>query len=279
MLVGWLKRFQNSWRSEQKMSLPMPPNPIRRDRRTTLLGLTLLLGGASPSALWAEEKKLSVITEDWAPYNFLEDGVLKGFSVEVVQHIIDRLKLKISIEVYPSMRTTLMLGSVPGTMMITMLRTPERETKYKWIGPLGDGHIYFYKKGDSPLEIASLDDARKVKLIGCRHAGLVLNTLKSAGFANLDPTSTDGESVYKKLLLGRCDLAISDTPLGVKHILKKLNMPASALVQTPVKLVGAPLYIACSTDIADQDIALWQKTLDGLKASGVFAALQKKYSE
>jgi hypothetical protein len=39
------------------------------------------------------------------------------------------------------------------------------------------------------------------------------------------------------------------------------------------------LYIACSTDIPDRDIALWQKTLDGLKASGVFAAIQKKYSE
>lgn len=257
---------------------PMAPHDVCNERRIALLGLMLLAGCAS-SSLWADEKKLSVITEEWAPYNFLEDGVLKGFSVEVVQNIIERLNLKIAIEMYPSMRTTLMLGSVPGTMMITMLRTPEREDKYKWIGPLGDGAIYFYKKSGSPLEIASLDDAKKVKLIGCRHAGLVFNTLKSAGFTNLDPTSTDGESVYKKLLLDRCDLAISDTPLGVKHVLKKLAVPANALVQTSVKLVGAPLYIACSTDIADRDIALWQKTLDGLKASGVFAAIQKKYSE
>ncbi len=254
-------------------------SPISDERRTTLLGLVSLLVSMSSGALWAEEKKLSVVTEEWAPYNFLEDGVLKGFSVEVVQSIMERLNLKIAIDMYPSMRTTLMLGSVPGTMMITMLRTPEREDKYKWIGPLGDGAIYFYKKQGNPIEISSLEDAKKVKLIGCRHAGLVLSTLKSAGFHNLDPTSTDGESVYKKLLLERCDLAISDTPLGVKHILKKLGLPANALVQTAVKLVGAPLYIACSTDIADREIALWQKALDGLKASGVFAAIQKKYSE
>jgi polar amino acid transport system substrate-binding protein len=254
-------------------------HPISRQRRTTLLGLSLLVGSTSSARLWADEKKPGVVTEEWPPYNFLEDGVLKGFSVEVVQAIIDRLNLKISIEIYPSMRTTLMLGSVPGTMMITMLRTPERETKYKWIGPLGDGAIYFYKKNGSPLEIANLDDARKVRLIGCRHAGLVFNTLKSAGFTNLDPTSTGGESVYKKLLLDRCELAISDTPLGVKHVLRKWNMPTNALVQTAVKLVEAPLYIACSPDIPDRDIALWQKTLDGLKTSGVFAAIQKKYSE
>ena len=183
------------------------------------------------------------------------------------------------MELYPSIRTTLMLGSVPGTMMITMLRTPEREEKYKWIGPLGDGAIYFYKKNGNPVEIATLDDAKKVRLIGCRHAGLVFNALKAAGFANLDATSTDGESVYRKLLLDRCDLAISDTPLGVRHILRKFNAPANALVQTPVRLVGAPLYIACSKDIPDHDIALWQKTLDGLKASGVFAAIQRKYND
>lgn len=245
----------------------------------TLLGLTLLTGSVALPALGADEKKLTIVTEEWAPYNFLEDGVIKGFSVEVVQSIMERLNLKVPIELYPSMRTTLMLASVPGTMMITMLRTPERETKYKWIGPLGDGAIYFYKKNGSPLEIDSLDDAKKVKLISCRHAGLVFNTLKAAGFTNLDATSTDGESVYKKLLLDRCDLAISDAPLGVKHILRKWNLPINTLVQTSVKLVEAPLYIACSTDIADRDIALWQKALDGLKASGVFAAIQKKYSE
>ncbi|MDZ7919551.1 substrate-binding periplasmic protein [Rhodoferax sp.] len=257
----------------------MPYNPIRLDRRSTILGLAALVGGSSSSAIWAENRKLRVVTEEWPPYNFLEDGVLKGFSVEIVQAISERLKLPVSVEILPSMRTTLMLGSVPWTMMITMLRTPEREQRYKWIGPLGDGAIYFYKKNGNPLEIANLDDAKKVRLIGCRHAGLVFNTLKSAGFTNLDPTSTDGESVYRKLLLDRCDLAISDTHLGVKHVLKKMEVPANALVQTGVQVVGAPLYIACSLDIPDREIALWQRTLDELKASGVFAAIQKKYGE
>ncbi len=105
----------------------------------------------------------------------------------------------------------------------------------------------------------------------------MLDSLKAAGFTNLDPTSTDGESVYRKLLLDRCDLAISDTPLGVRYLLKKMNQPGNALVQTPVKLVGAPLYIACSADISDVEIARWQKALDGMKTSGLFAEIQKKY--
>lgn len=242
-----------------------------------MLALTCFAGSVSSGSLWADERKLRVITEEWAPFNFTENGVLKGFSVEVLQNILESLNLKIPIEIYPSMRVRSLLSTATETVMITMLRTPEREEKYKWIGPLGDGEIYFYKKSGNPLEVSSLSDAKKVNRIGCRHGGLVLDSLKSAGFTNLDPTSTDGESVYRKLLLDRCDLAISDTPLGVKYLLRKMNYPANALVQTPVKLVGAPLYIACSTDISDIEIARWQKALDGMKASGLFAEIQKKY--
>lgn len=255
----------------------MPETSISDARRGALLGLTLLMSGTISDLTWADEKKLTMITEEWAPYNFSEDGVLKGVSVEVVQQLIEKLGLKIPIEMYPSMRTRLMLSSVSGTMMITMLRTPEREGKYKWIGPLGDGAIYFYKKGGNPLEISGLNDAKKVKLISCRHAGLVLETLQANGFTNLDPTSTDGEAVYRKLLLDRCDLAISDAPLGVRHLLRKLNLPPQALVQTSVRLIDAPLYIACSLDISDQEIARWQRALDSLKSSGLFAEIQKKY--
>ena len=59
--------------------------------------------------------------------------------------------------------------------MITMLRTQELEQRYQWIGPLGDGVIYFYKMQGNPLVISTLEDAKKVRLIACRHAGLVFN--------------------------------------------------------------------------------------------------------
>jgi polar amino acid transport system substrate-binding protein len=257
----------------------MPHDSHYPDRRRLLFGLGYVVGHMTATEAGAAERMLQILTEEWPPYNYTEEGVLKGFSVEIVQGILKRLDESASLTSYPGLRTKLMLDSMPRTMMITMLRTPEREHQYKWIGPLGDGAIYFYQRSDSRLSIANLDDAKKVRLIACRNGGLVLNTLREKGFSNLDAVSSDGESLYKKLLLKRCDLAIGESPIGVRYLLKKMGYPANALVQTPVQLIGSPLYIACSKDIPDQEIADWQKALDALKASGAFASIQRKYGE
>ncbi|MEK7394943.1 MAG: ABC transporter substrate-binding protein [Fibrobacterota bacterium] len=177
------------------------------------------------------------------------------------------------------MRASQILNSEPRTVMITMLRTPDREKQYKWIGPLGDGAIYFYKKKGSALVVESIDDAKNARSVACRNAGLVRNVLREKGFKNLDATAASGESIYRKLMTDRCDLAVSDAPLGVKHLLKQWRLPLDTIVQTPVKIVESRMYIACSKDIPDAEIDLWQHALDKLKATGVYDAIGRRYVE
>ncbi len=228
--------------------------------------------------LSAQEKKLLVLTEEWPPYNYTENGTLKGFSVEIVQHIIRDMKRKASIEVFPGMRATKILKINPDAMFISMFRTPEREKEYKWIGPLIDSSIHFYKRKNTALEINTLEDAKTVGVIASRQAGIVRNLLLAKGFSNLDDTARNGWDVYRKLLAGRCDLGISDSPLGVKYILKRLGVPTDALTQTPAKILDAQLYIAANKNISDQEVRLWQKSLDALKASGGYERILEKYN-
>lgn len=241
--------------------------------------IALAAGCALAGACWAAEQKLSIVTEEWAPYNYSEDGAIKGFSVEIVRAIAQGLNADIDIQLLPTMRAKASLEGNKRTMLITMLRTPERETKYKWIGPLGDSAIYFYKRKGNPLGVATLEDAKSVRSICSRQGALTTSRLLAAGFTNLETGASDGTAVYRMLIFGRCDLAVSDSPLGVVHLLKQMNYPPDAVVQTPVKLISSPIYIACSKDIPDAEIARWQAALDKLKSSGVFQAILKKYSE
>lgn len=249
-------------------------------RATTVAGvIALALAALLVGPVRAAEAKLNVVTEEWAPYNYAENGSVKGSSVEIVQALAQALQVQVDFRLLPSMRATAALESQPRTFMITMLRTPEREDRYKWIGPLGDSSIYFYKRKGSPLAISSLEDAKRVPLICARHAGVTVSRLRAAGFTNLNARAVDGKAVYEMLLLGRCDLAISDSPPGVAHALKQMGLAADAVVQTPVKILSLPLFIACSKDIPDAEVARWQAALDALKRSGAVQAIVRKYGE
>lgn len=249
------------------MAMNLALNARRIWRAITLLSLFVLVESS-----WAGNERLSILTEEWAPYNYFEGGSLKGFSVDIVRTIAKELKVDIDMQLIPSMRAKSMLQRNPRTMFITMLKTDEREALYKWIGPLVDSSIFFYKRKGSPLVISTLEDAKKVNSICSRQGGLVFDRLKAAGFTNLNSVSPNATSIYKMLIHGRCDLAISDSPLGVIYLLKKMNLPPDSVTRTPVRVVESPAYIACSKDIPDAEIARWQKALDRLKASPAYKA-------
>jgi polar amino acid transport system substrate-binding protein len=240
------------------------------------LGLGLVgMPGLGMALPLASESAVNFISEEWPPYNYIEQGRLTGVSVKIVQALQQELGRSDPIQVYPSQRAKLILESRSRTMMFSMFRTPQRETRYKWIGPIGRDAIYFYQRGGSPLQIRTLQDAKAVAVIASRQAGLVFNILIADGFTNLDSSAYSSKQVYGKLLRGRAELAISDSPLGVRYLLKQMGLPADALQQTPVKVVESDLYIAASLDFPDTEIAQWQQALDRLKARGELDRLSR----
>lgn len=221
-------------------------------------------------------RDLTIVTEEWAPYNFYQNGKLKGFSVEVVQAIMEELNVKIDIELLPGARSLLLLNKADNVMNFSLFRTKERENKYKWVGPLSDEAIYFYKTKGSSLNIETLEDAKNVNAIAAPYNGLIYDALIKEGFYNLD-RSAHYVSLVQKLLLGRVDLAIGVTPIGISHYLKEINMPTDALIETPVKILAFPLYIACSKEIPDRVIKQWNTALDKIRASGKLKKIYDKY--
>lgn len=224
------------------------------------------------------ESQLHLITEVWPPYNYMEGNVPKGFSVEIVQYIMNELQVNYPIEYFPGPRAKLILDKGPFVMYFAMWRIPEREKQYNWIGPIGKASQYFYKKKGSPLIINTLEDAKKVKRVSCKPKVLIYKVLTDSGFKNLDP-APDQVGIYLKVITGRCDLAIGETSLGVKYWLKKLKFPSDTLEQTPVKVIDADLYIACNKNIPDSVITKWQNALDKMKASGEYQKAYQKYNQ
>lgn len=247
----------------------------RCPRETNMKRLPLaiaLLAALVPKAPSPAEELRKIVTEEWPPYNYAAGEDLSGYSTEVVRAAMKRLGIILPIEILPGARAKDTLDKGGGIVFFTMFRTPEREGAYQWIGSVDEASFYFYKKKGNPISIRTLEEARKAESVACRNYGLVFNYLEKAGFGNLD-TSPNAEGIYRKVLEGRCVLAIGETPLGVRYILKKMGLPADALEPVGLHILDAPLYIVGSKDLSEAEVARWRSALGAMKASGELRAI------
>lgn len=244
-------------------------------KHSTLIAtlLCLLLGSV------ARAEHYQVVTEEWAPYNYLESGQLTGMSTDIVRAIMALTGDNFELVVLPSMRTSRSLQTRPKTIMYSLFRTAEREPLYKWVGPIVEESIHPYQLATTERPVHSLEQLLRAPQITTRHAGLVPTMLQSLGFRNLDKSATESLQLYRMLLAGRTEIIVGDTGAGVAYYARKLNIAPSALRQIPIELYRSSLYIAFSPDSDDAIVAAWARALEQLRQSGELERIQRLYEQ
>ena len=223
-----------------------------------------------------QSPKLILVTEEWPPYNYQAGGAVTGFSADIVRAVMADLGEAHDIQIYPGARGHAMLDHLPNVMNFSLFRTPEREDKYKWVGPLSIERVYFYKHGEDGRIYQDLDDIRAAGLVISPHRGLIAEQLQALGLENVEQV-VDQERQIERLINRRADLMVGLAPLGMSHYLHRMGEEVTALRRTRVKLVEYPLYIACSRMMPDQVVARWQGALDRVRRSGEYDRIHQRY--
>lgn len=224
----------------------------------------------------AKAAHYQVVTEEWAPYNYQENQHLTGMTTEIVRAIMAISGDDFEIVLLPSMRASYTLKNRPGTIMYSMFRTPERESLYKWVGPIVEESIHPYQLATAP-PVTSLEQLLHAPQITTRHAGLLPDMLQSLGFRNLDKSATESVQLYRMLLNGRTPIIIGDTDAGVTYQSRQLSIASGTLRQIPIELYRSSLYIAFSPDCEDELVASWANALETLRQSGELQRIQRRY--
>lgn len=235
----------------------------------TLLGL--LFG------FFAKADDYQVVTEDWAPYNYLENDQITGMATDIIRAIMALTGDEFQMELLPSMRATRALQTRDKTIMFALFRTAEREPLYKWVGPILEASIHPYQLATSPQPVTSMEQLLSAPKITTRHAGLVPDLLQSRGFNNLDKSVARSPQLYRMLLAGRADIIIGDTDAGVAYYSNRLKIAPGTLRRIPVDIYRSALYIAFSPDSDDELVAEWASALEKLRSSGELARIQRHY--
>jgi polar amino acid transport system substrate-binding protein len=242
--------------------------------KPSILSLVLLclLSGAL-----ARAEPYQIVTEEWAPYNYEDNGQLTGMSTEVVRAIMALTGDDFEIDLLPTMRATYALQNRPNTIMYSMFRTPQREPLYKWVGPIVEESIHPYQVAGAAPPITSLEQLMHAPQITTRHAGLVPQMLESLGFRNLDKSAAESHQLYRMLLAGRTELIVGDTDAGVAYYSRQLGIAPGTLRRVPIELYRSSLYIAFSRDSDDALVAAWAAALATLRRSGELTRIQRRY--
>lgn len=217
------------------------------------------------------------VTEDFPPYNYVEDKKPTGFATEVVQQLMAKLDEDIRIDVLPWTRAMLTAESRPDTLIFSILRTDTRENKYHWIGQIDNLSIYLWQLHDNhlvidkaPMDITygvirSLDDN-------------ILGLLATRYFINSEKIVTveKGEQLLGLLLKGRVDrIVMAENAWGD---LEELLSPEQVRrMQRYDLLVQRNLYVAASSNTSEEKVAQLKQAYEELSDSPSMRALRQKY--
>jgi len=111
--------------------------------------------------------ELNLLTEEWRPYHFLEDGAVKGQTVDLLVRVLQKVGSKQGREdvvFLPWARAYRQAQAEPNTVLFSTSRTPEREKLFKWAGPILTFESYFIGKKEKNYKIRRSEDLHQYKV-------------------------------------------------------------------------------------------------------------------
>ncbi|MCI3947845.1 amino acid ABC transporter substrate-binding protein [Pseudomonas syringae] len=242
-----------------------------------LIGVGVLLGEgarADPSSPYS----VVLLTENFPPFNMAVDGKnfaqennIDGIAAEVVREMFKRANIGYSMTLrFPWDRVYKLALENPGYGVFSTTRLPEREKLFKWVGPVGSYDWIMLTRGDSPITLTSLEQARDYK-VGAYKGDAIGERLNAIG---LNPILMlrDRDNV-KKLVNGQIDLWAVGDPVG--RYLAKLEGVTG--LKTVLRFNHAELYLALNKGTPDEVVTRLQSALDEMRAEGWVDAAKARY--
>jgi len=224
---------------------------------------------------------IELVTLQYPPYEYEEDGEIKGIAVEIIREGFSRLGYDVCITLYPWTRALNMVKNGDADGIFTAYKTDERLefADYSNEVLIQQSVSLFVIQGSNIKFDGDLDNVRKYSFGVVRDVsyGEKFDTMfKNNEFA-YEETNT-GESNLQKLINGRFDILISNT-FGALSIIKKEHISDQVVELKPV-VESVPSYIAFSkkrnlTDLRDE----FDEILIVMKNDGTIDSIINAYTK
>ncbi|WP_168224770.1 substrate-binding periplasmic protein [Rhodoferax aquaticus] len=227
----------------------------------------------------AQPTKAQIVayTEDWAPYNFAEDGAVKGISTDLLRAMCVEAKLQCEFKLVPWARAYKAAGAKPNTIVYTTARKPSRESEFLWVGPILPRTTWVYGKAGLESKVRLPSDLHQLR-IGIVRDEAAQQDLQGLGVP--DSTFVEDSSnanVLKLLSRGLVD-AMVDTEVGMDWNLRNANLSSNSVGKLMKLSEGGSYFFAMNLNSDPGYVERLQQALDKLRRDGKVTAIVRKYT-
>ena len=231
-----------------------------------------MLPGSAP----AEEPRLTYLTEDAPPCNYLENGEIKGIGVEILKAIWKRLGYQPQkIQMMPWSKAYQAALVQPNTVLFGTARLDSREQLFKWVGPIFLKNFVLFAPKQSQLRAVDFEDMNKLR-IGTTRDDAAEQELVRRGVRLDRMVRVQGVKEQLELLETNKVDAIARDEMTVLFYMDKHGLKKET-VKKVKSISAASLWYAFSKDVPDKVVKEFQDSLNELKRDGTVARLMKDY--
>lgn len=218
------------------------------------------------SKLIEEAESLAYLTENFPPYNYGQTGSLNGVAVEVLEILFEELNIDLT-------RTDIVLTdwynayervqNEEGTVLFSMVRNDDRESLFKWLGPIAPHKEVIVARAGSGVKILTDEDLNQYT-IGVIRGYPSYGLLRDKG---VDP----GHIIEYNTINELFEALISDEIRCISYSEQAIQLILGGMGENPADYQTAytvqvdQLYFAFNLSVSNALIDLFQETLDEFK--------------
>ncbi len=228
------------------------------------------------SAASSEVKTLQVVFTTWPPYTYYENEEAMGFEIDTFKAVIDKMGVKAKFTVLPWNRCLLQLENGDADVVISMLKTPERE-KYTYYPEthISISKTMLFTTSDKDIPFDGSFYSLQNYSIGTMSGFSYGKDFDNATYLNKE-VAFHSKMLIRKLLAGRNDVAIGNQAV--------INSNAYSLkVQNKIKFISPAihtrkLYVGFSRKNSLELFgAEFSNTLNKFKTTNAYENILEKY--
>lgn len=233
----------------------------------------LSLSSTLPVHAEANPEHYQLLIQEYAPFTHTDpkSGEIRGIVTEKVQEILRRSGDSHSIASTSLARGLYAAQHNDNTCLFAFRRTPERETSFRWFGPLATDSWVLYGRKDDTRVLKKLEDAKALAIGSYKNAATGLQ-LTEQGY-NIKFASQD-EDNPRLLVNRRLDYWIVSELHGM-YMAQQQGYADD--IARALRYKHIELNMLCNLNIDKTKIDQWNRINKELDADGSTEKLQKKY--